>query len=624
MAALESGDVATACTDESKTPLIAAVATGRRAPVLVLTARTGRAAQLAEQIQTWAGNGVQTVAFPEPDVLPYERLNPDPRIVRDRLAVLHALGSGDAQPCIVVASIGAVATPTLAAGALREVAVSFARGEVLAWEAVGQRWLRLGYEPVATVEAPGQFARRGGIIDCFPPGMEEPFRLELFGNEIDNIRLFDPLTQRSTEMVDSVSILPARELLGPPWSEPHHLDLSGCTPEAQRRFETDVPRLMAGGAVNGFWYYAPLFNRASLLDHLPGDSIVVLDEPGELGHALADLRDQAGKLRAQGLADNDLPNDFPDPLWEFARLEQAWRRHHVLTLTRWESEELVPEGFSPAPGYAGRLKSLFSDLRTRQREGCSTVLVSDQSERLADLLAQEGIEAVPQESIGAPPEPGNLTLVHGALPGGWALAGASGVDRLLVLTDAELFGFVKERRRRVSSRGRARENPLLGLTPGEHVVHVEHGIGRFRGMVTMEQQAGGGREYLHLEYADRAALYVPADQVDRVARYIGPGGHDPALSRLGTQEWERAKERVKKAAVVSAKELLDTVVARQVQLGRATGPDTVWQQELEASFPYVETADQMNALRDVKGDMETPRPMDRLVCGDVGYGKTEV
>ena len=183
---------------------------------------------------------------------------------------------------------------------------------------------------------------------------------------------------------------------------------------------------------------------------------------------------------------------------------------------------------------------------------------------------------------------------------------------------------MKENRRRLSRRTATRENPLLGLNPGDCVVHVEHGIGRFMGTVTMEEHPGVEKEYFFLEYAEGARLYVPTEQVDRVARYIGPGGHMPALSRLGTQEWERAKERVRKAAADSARELLETTAARQVIPGVAFSGDTVWQQELEASFPYLETPDQLRAVQDVKKDLEYPRPMDRLVCGDVGYGKTEV
>ena len=245
------------------------------------------------------------------------------------------------------------------------------------------------------------------------------------------------------------------------------------------------------------------------------------------------------------------------------------------------------------------------------------ILVSQQTERLADLMAERGYPIAPVAGIEDLPGPG-LHLVHGGLAHGWSSDELGAV----VLSDAEIFGWTKVHRV-VRRRSAPREAFLADLAEGDLAVHVEHGIGRFMGLRRIPSE-GGEREFMVLEYGGGDKLYVPVDQADRVARYVGSGEDAPILSRLGTSDWERAKERVRKSVRNVARELLAIYSARQAQTGNAFSPDTPWQGELEASFPYVETPDQLDAIREVKEDMEMPRPMDRLICGDVGYGKTEV
>lgn len=625
--------------EEAKPALIAALAQETAVPILVLTARAGSATQLIDQLQTWLGEDGHILAFPEPDSLPYERLNPDGRIVQERLRTLHELSQGSAdRPPVIVAGADAAATRTIAPEAFRRAVITLRQGDRLFWDKLAPQLLRQGYELTTTVAEPGQMARRGGIIDCFPPHLDQPVRIELFGDEIDNIRFFDLESQRSSSLTDYVTILPAWELLLPPLVQaPASLDLAALGPDRGRLFTDELARLQEGATTPTPWFYAPLFNHASLLDYLPADALVVLDEPREMKYALEEYHRQAEQQRQELMSQGELPPDFPLPYESPDAFVRAVAARHPVAFHRWGDpnrrgegdgdEDEAPQDFAPLPGYAGRLRGFMGDLRRSWRAGERVVLLSLQSQRLVDLLAEEGIVAQPVDDVLAPPEPGSVTMLHGSLPGGWALQGADDEDEgasLRLFTDAELFGFVKERRRRIAARKSRREHVLLSLSPGDHVVHIEHGIARFVATVTMEEQPGLTREYLHLQYAEGARLYVPTEQIDRVARYIGPSDHAPVLSRLGAQEWERAKERVRKAAVDAAKEQLETTVARQVQLGHAFGEDTVWQQELEASFPYVETPDQLDALHEVKIDLQQERPMDRLVCGDVGYGKTEV
>jgi transcription-repair coupling factor (superfamily II helicase) len=273
--------------------------------------------------------------------------------------------------------------------------------------------------------------------------------------------------------------------------------------------------------------------------------------------------------------------------------------------------------FISAPGYAGKLPLFLKKAAELLGQGKRVVIVSHQADRLAELLDSEGIIAAPAEAVTPTPGPGELALVRGSLPEGWVMGGET-----FLFTDAEIFGLVKQRRL-VRKRPAPRHKLMVDIIPDEYIVHVEHGIGRFTGVTTLKA-AGVEKEYLVLKYAAGDTLYVPTDQIDRVSRYIGAGDRPPALSRLGTQEWNRTKQRAKEAAERLAQELLALYAAREVVPGFAFSGDALWQQELEGAFPYVETADQLEAVREVKGDMEKPRPMDRLVCGDVGYGKTEV
>ena len=245
------------------------------------------------------------------------------------------------------------------------------------------------------------------------------------------------------------------------------------------------------------------------------------------------------------------------------------------------------------------------------------ILVSHQASRLSELLDEEDIIAPPLTEIKQIPPPGSLTLLQGSLAEGWVMNN----DTYLV-TDAEIFGFIKQRRL-IKRHPVPHHKLFVDITQGDYVVHVEHGIAKFAG-VTTRRTDNIEKEYLALNYAAGDRLYVPADQIDRVSRYIGAGEQPPVLNRLGTLEWVRTKQRTRESVENIAQELLALYAAREVVPGFASSPDSVWQQELEAAFPYVETPDQIEALEQVKEDMEKAKPVDRLVCGDVGYGKTEV
>ncbi|HEX9014785.1 MAG TPA: transcription-repair coupling factor, partial [Chloroflexota bacterium] len=381
-----------------------------------------------------------------------------------------------------------------------------------------------------------------------------------------------------------------------------------------------------GQAVDDIGFYRGFLAASTLIDYLPDDGLLLLDDPSQVEATWNDLTEQAVQLQAQAVERGEIPTGLPHPLqeWTEARRRFYSGPHAVLEFRYDPDAEELP--FEAPPSYGGKVKlvldeALHQGIGDGGREtgggGTAVVLVSQQTNRLADLLAERGRNIAPVKSLDGAGGNG-LILVQGSISHGWS-SSALGV---LVLSDAEIFGWTKAHRV-VRRRAVAREAFLSDLVEGDLAVHVEHGVGRFTGLRQVQAE-GGPREFMVLEYGGGDRLYVPVDQADRVSRYVGAGDVPPALSRLGTSDWERAKERVRKSVRDVAKELLAVYSARQAQPGHAFSPDTPWQAELEASFPYVETPDQVESIRQVKEDMEISRPMDRLICGDVGYGKTEV
>ena len=627
------GDVAAprvlGVSDGAKACVAAALARQTSAPVLLVAPRPPQAQTLAEEVAAWLGDPSRVHLFPEREALPYERLAPDMETLRDRLRALVALRDADAGgPLVVVASGQTLSQRTLSPKELSAAVVRVSVGDRLTPEGLLSSLLGWGYEVVSLVDTWGQAGRRGGIIDVFPPTREQPLRIEFLGDRVESLRSFDPDTQRSLHILESAVIGPAREMLQPASDlEPFagELDFSRCQHETYSRFQDELGQLRAGAAFDGDFFYVPFLAAGSLLDHLPAEGILIVDEPADLAAALEEHDARSQEVRADLEDRGELPRGLPLPHQPWPLLQGALEaRGRRLNLSRWatgEEEGVLRLPFGPALAYGGRLRALAIDVAKARARGSITVIVSQQAQRLGELLAEHDISVPVAPELVSAPTSGSVALVQGSLPQGWAL-GRDGT-LLTLLTDAEVFGFTKQRRAPPRRVGAAREAFLAELAVNDLVVHVEHGIARFAGLV-QKRIDGHEQEYLELRYAEGDRLFVPTDQVGRVSRYVGPSDRAPTLTRLGSQEWARAKERVRRAVADLARELLALYAARQVVEGHAFSPDQPWQQELEASFPYVETPDQLAAVREVKADMEHPRPMDRLVCGDVGYGKTEV
>ncbi len=606
---------------------------------------------------------------------------------------------------IVVCSINAVAQKTIPRKGFVASSMTIRQGQSIDINSLIGRWDAMGYEAGPTVDSAGAFSRRGGILDIYPYGYTWPVRLELMGNQIDSLRYFDPVTQRSLELIHEFLVEPALEMWLPrdleevlaQWRA--SLQLDKCNETMKKVFAEEVEMLRNRQKFAGMAFYAPLFNTDTLLDYLPHGTLVVAEDLSRLAAAMEELDQEAAKIRQSEVEQGDLPPGFPMPHlpWEELKHKLHARTPLVELSTagfmesphpdplplrgRGEQDAALPHSgpgeengrgravsapggepparsyaseppigvsshaplqaeqapetahphhnhslyhfdFSIAPSYSAQIQNFVRDVSRLKEEGRHIMIISNQAPRLSGLLGGYEIVAPVAPDLKELPAAGQVALVQGLLDGGWAFKDASNQDHIL-FTDREIFGFIKQRKGETRKQTAKRLIYLSELEPGDFVVHADHGVARFGGTRRMTAD-GNEREYLILEYAGEDKLYVPVEQIDRITRYIGASDLAPSISKLGTQEWRRTRQKTNEAVEKIAKELLEIYATRETKRGYAFSPDTVWQQELEASFPYVETSDQLEAIRRVKEDMESPKPMDRLICGEVGYGKTEV
>jgi transcription-repair coupling factor (superfamily II helicase) len=586
----------------ARLPVLAALHTELQVPILLITDRTDHALSLHDELGILAPN-VERLYFPEPGPLFYEDTPWGERTRRDRLLVLTQLAAHhlpgqhfrDSAP-VIIAPAHAIITRTLTRREfLKSVRILKAHQEYPL-----ERLIRLlisrGYEPVNTVIAPGQFARRGGIIDLWPPSEFNPVRLDFFGDEIDSLRYFDPPTQRSTNKIEQLLVSPAREFILPE-------EAAGSDHEDNPYSEFHIPVLHT--------------SPASLLDYLPRKALVLLDNHENIKDSINAIEEQAVERRAEQIGEKSLPEDFPIPYLTLGELQDSMSSHHTIELGSSVMVETTnfAQRFTSGPRFGGQLKPLLEHLSQHTRKSERMVIVSRQAARLQELWSE--ITTHNLENRKAP------AFIEGSLTEGWIMTQPS-CPPLHLLTDGEIFGWRRpEPRQRHRALAEAPEAAYTDLAVGSWVVHVDHGVGRFLGLVNRAVD-GVDRDYLTIEYAEGDQLYVPVHQADRVSKYIGSDKRSPTPTRLGSVEWRNVKSRVKEAVEEIAEDLLELYSQRQIRVGHAFSADTPWQEDLETSFPYIETEDQIRVLSDVKQDMESHQPMDRLVCGDVGYGKTEV
>ncbi|MBN9015618.1 MAG: transcription-repair coupling factor, partial [Rhizobiales bacterium] len=614
----------------ARAPLIAAAALRNSAPTLIVVSRFDRAEALLAAVNEYLPADRRAELWPAPEALPYEQLPLDLTAATRRVALLAKCLDYDAGlPPIIVATPRGLMHMVMSPSELQEhsrrlhLGGRVAATDLIAWATSA------GYQPVPLVQEPGTFARRGGIIDIFPPAAAEPIRIDLFGDDIESIRTFNSSSQRSDRRLSEVSLLPTFDL--PAWRMPEAAQAVAKLNRRKLRTEVDaewgraIERLKMGSAppaVELFSaYLAP--ERSSLLTYLPDEALVVLDEPAAIERAAAQIESYAAELLDGFIASGELPAGLKQPFlnWETLRTAIHERRRFEIGTGKAATIDDNLTIFGIPPIFAGRTAALVEDVRDRLAAGWSIAVATDQVDRLTEIFEEREIyprkHKRGQLADAGPLPPGTLALTASDLTEGWMTESI----KLLVLTDLEIFGFRKQPRHGAQKSLSEQVAFASSLTPGEFVVHVDHGIAKFTGLVRLDTN-GVEREYLLLEYAKGDKLYVPVDQSDRVTRYSG--GIDPQPTKLGSGEWVRAKQRVRKAVREMAFELIQLYAAREAADSPPFPADTTWDGELAESFPYTETIDQQKAIDDVKDDMQSSQPMDRLVCGDVGFGKTEV
>ena len=599
------------------------------------------------EARTWLGSGDEEVClFPAPDVLPFDRVAPAAAVLRYRLGTLRRVRTGP--PPLVVTSLEALARPTLAPDWVGSWLAGLEVGSQIPPADFARLLMEAGYrnEPVALT--PGDFSRRGGIVDCFPLD-SRPWRAEWDGNEVAGLWRMDPETQGSRARLDRVPLMPAREFpmdsaaLARAAGRLRSTDLAAMRDDVRQRWEAELARLEEGVQPDSLDTLAPLLAEPenSLLAHLPRDAVFISDRWPRLSRALEAWVEEVTAIKEAETARGELPVGLPLALVPLEDVEGRLRSSHWVDLSREAVDGpalLRDVGMGSAPAFNGDLAAFAGWVREFTAGGGALLQIGLQEERVVELATELRLAPilVPDFRLDSTPIlSGRLTVAPGDLGSGLV------VGEVGVLSDADLFGAQKRRpsnlvrtvhRAESSHQGRlhhsgpaAPEAGLLGLElqPGDVVVHRDHGVGRFLGMRLVSDDERE-REYMQLEYAEGHRLYVPAEHLDRIQRYVGGVGVRPQLSRLGTGEWERTRRGVRRRIDQIAEELVELYSRRQQAKGHAFAPDSRWQQELEASFPYQETRDQLLVLEDIKRDMEAERPMDRLLCGDVGFGKTEI
>lgn len=524
-------------------------------------------------------------SYPAKDLLFFQADIHGNLLIRQRMKVIKALL--EEKELTVVTSIDGCMDFLESLEKIKEQLIHYESDSTVDTEQLKNQLVALGYERVGQVEMPGQFSVRGGIVDIYCLTEENPWRIELWGDEIDSIRSFDPESQRSLENLEELTIYPAVEHIG----------------------DKDM---------------------VSFLDYFPEErTIIFLDEPNRLtekGGAVEEEYRQS-RMHREEKGSRNLPENW---LCSFEQLQKELNKRNCISVCALEPKQAgwkVREKFylevKSISAYNNSFELLVKDLHQYKKQGYRIALLSGsrtRAERLAKDLQEEGLAAFYGQDYDREICPGEIMVVYGHAKKGFEYP----LIKFAVMTESDIFGQEQKKKKKKKNYSGSRIQDFAELSVGDFVVHEKHGLGIYRGIEKVEVDRIV-KDYIKIEYRGGSNLYIPATQLDCLQKYSGADASKaPKLNKLGTQEWNKTKSKVRGAVKNIAKELVELYAVRQEKEGYVCGPDTVWQREFEEMFPYEETEDQLSAIEDAKRDMESTRIMDRLICGDVGYGKTEV
>ena len=618
---------------ESRTAPAAAYLCRQKDQSIIIVSTDVRAKRLALDLSFFVKDReIMVLPGEEPFFLRYDAKNHDQMI--ERLKALKALRTG--LPAVVIAPVSAAIKKMTPHRFFEASTLRITRGEEVDLEKIKSDLVKMGYERMEIVDGRGQFSVRGGIIDVFTPDGEHPYRVELFGTEVDSVRTFDEDTQRSLENLKYIEIYPAEQIMA---SEDIFVKASeklrkSYTKAASAAASKAKPELAAGiektrdelcdyiertanlQLLENYIHY--FYEEPEYLWDYMQEGKLIIDDPDRIYETL-ELRDREQKEDFKVMLQRgQVIGSDADGLSDTYDFMKAFRQPDVAVFTPFPKKVRGAETFDnvynlqsrQVLSFGGKMNVLESELRTYVKKGYKVTIVCSSAERLSNL--QEFTERIGLE--------GKIAFARGSLTAGIDFPS----EKLCWICENDIFAGHKAVRRKKKFKDKGQKiQSFSDMREGDYVVHENHGIGRFVGIEQLSVE-GEKKDYIKIKYAGNDMLYVPVEQMDIVQKYIGADGHAPKINKLSGGEWKATKARAKAAIAVMAKDLIDLYAKRKMEKGYSFGRDTVWQREFEDSFPYQETDDQLRAIEEIKADMEKPFSMDRLLCGDVGFGKTEV
>lgn len=626
----------------SRQVLMAALYQESKRPLCIVTHNMYQAQKVFEDLTELVAND-QLLLFPANELIGSELAVASPEMLAQRIQVFNRLAQGFTG--ILVVPFAGMRRFVVPSGVWKSAQIQLKIGEQLDLEEFLNRLVELGYERVDLVERKGEVSIRGGIIDIYPIDSEWPLRIELFDVEIDSIRTFDMATQRSKETVQSYTIGPAKEMivsqaamkeaavrLEKKLGETLGKVKDSATKERlMKKIGGDIELLQQGHRFAHLYSYISAIYpmNETILNYLPQDTVLLVDEPSRVLETAAQLQKEETEWLTARSNDGEfmfnlaLSSSYDEIISE-SRRQIVYLSLFLRQIPKTQPQNIVNFNCRTMQNFHGQMNVLKNEL-SRWKKGKNRIVFIaadvERAKRLERVLHDYEMEAdLLLDSITAVP-PGRPTIIIGNLQSGFELP----LNKLIVVTEGEVFTAKQRKARKVQQTmsNAERIKNYLELKPGDYVVHINHGIGKYLGIETKEI-LGIHKDYLHIRYAGGDSLFVPIDQIDHVQKYVASEENEPKIYSLGGSEWKRVKNKVKSSVKDIAEDLIKLYAAREAAVGYAFSPDTAEQREFEAMFPYTETADQLRAIAEVKADMERKRPMDRLVCGDVGYGKTEV